>query len=235
MGSLLVGSITACHRDPGIVAANDDVVGRASSADKQGGKDDNDKGFSNKVKGEASPYVVGVWKFKPNPDPNKINEPLADTEFRFINPTALDDVTLEYAFFELDGSPCGCDRDSFPHNHTTVYTMLGELMTTSPPPLNLPVFTCTGTSGALKSIAFRNKGQKIFLDDALQVGFQTHAFGDVEESPLPDPNQGIFPNFLTGKRMTEAGLKGIPINNDDVREDIEKIHEECVSVNGPLM
>ena len=89
------------------------------------------------------------------------------------------------------------------------------------------------TSGALKSIAFTTKGQKIILGDAMQVGFQTHAFFDVEETPLPDPNNGIFPNFLTGKRMTEAGLQGVGLNDATI-DEIQNIHQQCVTVNGPL-
>jgi hypothetical protein len=225
---LLVASISACHRDPGIVPANDDIVGRASSADRAGGNNHDDDDKKQNTPGVSSPYVVGAWKFIA--DPNHPNEPKADTEFRFINPTNID-ATLEYAFFDLAGNFCGCDRDDFPPDHTTVYTMLGESLTMSP--TNMPVFTCPGTSGALKSIAFTNKGKKIILGDAMQVGFQTSAFFDVEETPLPDPNNNVFPNFITGKRMTEAGLQGVGLN-DATRDEIQNIHQQCVTVNGEL-
>jgi hypothetical protein len=178
---------------------------------------------------DSSPYVVGTWKFVANPDGGI---PSVDSEFRFINPTSLD-LTLEYAFFELDGVTfCGCDRDDLPPNKTTVYTMFGESMTT--PMIDAAafphVFTCTGTSGALKSIVFEHKGQKIFLDDALQVGLQTHAFGNIMELP-PDASPSF--NFLTGAVMTESDLSGIAIN-DATRTEIQAIHQHCVDVNGPL-
>ncbi len=166
----------------------------------------------------ATPFIVGVWKFVPN----GTGTPSVDTEFRFINPTKLT-VTLEYAFFELDGTFCGCDRDEFEPNKTTVYTMLDELLL--PPPIeNGPaVFSCKGTSGALKSIVFMNQGQQIFLDQASQVGFYTHAFGDIVETDTT----------FQGKVMTETDMVPVPIS-DVTRAEIRKIHEQCVTVNGPL-
>ncbi len=166
----------------------------------------------------SSPYIVGVWKFIPNS-----GSPSVDTEFRFINPTKLT-VTLEYAFFELDGTFCGCDRDEFQPNKTTIYTMADEAALAPPLPNGPPVFSCKGTSGALKSIVFLSRGQQIFLDEASQVGFQTHVFGDVVESDN---------SFLQGKVMTEAGMQPVPVN-EETREEIRKIHEQCVTVNGPL-
>ena len=168
---------------------------------------------------KSSPYVVGVWKFIPNQDQTK--PPNVDTEVRFINPTNLT-VTLEYAFFELDGTFCGCDRDTFQPNKTTIYTMADE-KALGLGPGGLPVFSCTGNSGALKSIVFLNHGQKIFLDQASQVGFTTHVFGDVMEGDN---------SFLTGKVMTEAGMVPVPIN-EEAREEIQKIHDLCTTVNGP--
>ncbi len=48
--------------------------------------------------GPSSPYIVGTWRFDPGG-----GTPTVDTEFRFVNPTPLA-VTLEYAFYELDGT-----------------------------------------------------------------------------------------------------------------------------------
>lgn len=166
----------------------------------------------------SSPFIVGTWKFVPN----GTNSPSVDTEFRFINPTRLT-VTLEYAFYELDGTFCGCDRDQFAPNKTTIYTMLAESLL--PPPITggPAVFSCKGTSGALKSIVFLTRGDHIFLDEASQVGFQTHAFGDLVETDTS----------LQGKVMTEAGMQSVPLN-EKTREEIRAIHEQCVTVNGPV-
>jgi hypothetical protein len=166
----------------------------------------------------SSPYIVGTWKFIPNGA-----TPSVDTEVRFINPTNLT-VTLEYAFFELDGTFCGCDRDVFEPNKTTIYTMADELALGSPLPGGPAVFSCKGNSGALKSIVFLSRGQQIFLDEASQVGFTTHVFGDIIEGDN---------SFLQGRVMTEAGMQPVPIN-EETREEIRKIHEQCVTVNGPL-
>jgi hypothetical protein len=172
--------------------------------------------------GDSSPYIVGVWKFSNNQNPT------IDTEFRFINPTHSQ-LTLEYAFFELDGTTfCGCDRDDFAPNQTTVYTMLQELNLPAPSPTSpFPkVFSCQGTSGALKAIVFKaEKGDRIRLDDALQVGFQTHAFGNLQEPPDVD--------FLLGSVQTETDMSGIGLN-DSTEEEIRQIHTQCDSVNGPL-
>jgi hypothetical protein len=171
--------------------------------------------------GQSTPFIVGTWKFVPSP--NQGGTPSVDTEFRFINPTKLT-VTLEYAFFNLDGSFCGCDRDQFQPNKTTIYTMLQEKQLAPPLQGGPPVFNCTDTSGALKSIVFLNEGQKIILDTASQVGFQTHAFGDIDETD---------PALLKGKVMTEAAMVPVPLS-DVTREEIRKIHELCVMVNGQL-
>jgi hypothetical protein len=134
-------------------------------------------------------------------------------------------LTLEYAFFELNGTFCGCDRDDFPPNQTTIYTMDQEFLLPPPLPGGPRVFTCNGTSGALKSIVFKNKGQAIFLDDAMQVGFQLHAFGNLI--------QGDQAAFLLGNVISESSMQGIGLN-DSTREEIRKIHEQCITVNGPL-
>lgn len=60
-----------------------------------------------------------------------------------------------------------------------------------------------------------------------RLGFQTQAFGEIVE---PDQN---FVTLFQGKIMTEAALQPVPID-DATRAEIAKIHEQCVSVNGPL-
>jgi hypothetical protein len=180
-----------------------------------GGSDDKEK---DRDRTPGTPFIVGTWKFVPN----GTSTPYVDTEFRFVNPTPFD-VTLEYAFFNLDGSFCGCDRDEFQPNKTTIYTMLQEKNLGSAIPGGPPVFSCSDTSGALKSIVFFHKGQDIFLGEASQVGFQTHAFGNLVEGDTS----------LTGAVMTEATMAPVVIN-DAAREEIKKIHDQCVMVNGPL-
>jgi hypothetical protein len=172
-----------------------------------------------KATGESSPFIVGVWKFVPTGN----ESPSVDTEFRFINPTDLT-LNIEYAFFELDGTFCGCDRDVMEPNKTVIYTVLQESQTPTPVPTSVisNLFSCKGTSGALKSIVFKNKGNDIFLDDATQVGFQTTAFAGIVES-----------NLFQGSVMTESGLKGIAVT-DATKGDIRRIHEQCVTVQGPL-
>ncbi|MFT3774949.1 MAG: hypothetical protein QM820_57105 [Minicystis sp.] len=231
-GSLvIVSSLAACKApaDPADIGSADDAAVRASRTnhpDDQG-HDDDGMGKPGEVEEVSSPYVVGVWKFIPNaacPD-----KPEADTEFRFINPT---DTTfnIEYAFFELDGTFCGCDRDTIDPNATVVYTILGE--SRAPTPVPIPgiskLFSCTGRSGALKSIFFRNVGQNIFLDGAEQVGFQTHGFGGVTEfgeSPEFD--------FIEAPVMTESPLMPVTINATTL-EEIRELHALCNSVQGPL-
>src|SRR5512139_3689588 len=90
--------------------------------------------------GGASPYIVGAWKLVCDPAVTTSCSPILDTEFRFINPTTLT-VTLEYAFFENDGTFCGCDRDSFEPNKTTVYTATQERNNTPS-----SFMTCKGNS-----------------------------------------------------------------------------------------
>ncbi len=94
-----------------------------------------------------------------------------------------------------------------------------------PPPVSggPAVFTCKGTSGALKSIVFQHQGDRISVDGASQVGFQTHAFGELVETDTT----------LQGKVMTEATMAPVPLTAQ-ARDEIRKIHEQCVTVNGPL-
>lgn len=181
-----------------------------------------------KVGADSSPFIVGVWKFIRGAYGGT---PTVDTEFRFINPTNLD-VTLEYAFFEADdGSFCGCDRDDLSPNKTTIYTVLGEAINAPAfPTPEIPFqFSCHGQSGALKAIVFKNKGQKILLDDTTQVGFQLHAFGGIVETP---DGQGNF-NFLQGNIMSESPMLGVAIS-DSTRDDVRMIHEDCTKILGPL-
>jgi hypothetical protein len=222
VGGLVLGSMAqlGCNN-----TVDKGSVGRMSSAlvptaaAAEHGNDDNEKGSNRSA--DSSPFVVGVWKFVNASDAGM---PTIDTEFRFINPTT-ESLTLEYAFFELNGSFCGCDRDDFPPNKTTEYTILDESQL-APPLQNGPrVFSCTGTSGALKSIVFKHNGQRILLDDGAQVGFQTHAFGSIVE--------GSQSAFLTGNMMTEAPLQGIALT-DSTQKEIRAIHAQCVTVNGPL-
>ena len=175
------------------------------------------------VASDSSPYIVGVWKFIQK-EKGKGHPVEVDTEVRFINPTDLT-VTLEYAFFELDGTFCGCDRDTFEPNKTTIYTMADELALGSPLGPGQPaVFSCKGNSGALKSIVFVNTPISLDnLGNASQVGFTTHVFGDVTEGAN---------SFLTGKVMTESGMQPVSINADTLAE-IQHIHDLCVTVNGP--
>lgn len=214
VATLMLGSMTAigCTKNQ----PSDESLATAAAAEKR----DNDKPAS----ADSSPYVIGAWRFVPNAAGAE-QTPVVDSEFRFINPTSLD-LTIEYAFFELDGATfCGCDRDDFPPNHTTIYTMQAEA--TSPNTGGNPkfpnLFNCTGTSGALKAIAFKAKGKRIILDDALQVGFQTTAFAGVNEN---------IPNLLAGSVVTESNLLGIGLNEATERE-IENIHELCANALPP--
>jgi hypothetical protein len=201
----------------GATGKNKEIIATAAAAEHG----DDDRGRRSSGSADSSPYVVGAWKFSL---PDKTKPPTIDTEFRFINPTR-EMLTLEYAFFENDGTFCGCDRDDFPPNKTTEYSMLDESKLDPPLAGGPRVFSCLGTSGSLKSIVFKHHDQRIRLDDGMQVGFQTHAFGNISEGPTSA--------FLTGTVMAEAPLQGVALN-ESTREDIRAIHEACVTVNGPL-
>lgn len=190
-------------------------IARLSDHEDDHGDDINKKKKDERrSKGESSPYVVGAWKFQEKEcDPydsskKKVN---ADTEFRFINPTKRD-LKLEFAFFETDGTFCGCDREEIDPNETVSRTVFQER--------ERGKFFCDGRSGALKAIVFKEKNGKLFLDDATQVGFQTHAFGDVQEP------EDYSSDFIVGNVMTEAGLEGVEIN-DATLDDIRFIHQKC--------
>jgi hypothetical protein len=67
---------------------------------------------------DSSPYLVGHWKL--NDSFSDFNSPppaiaTDNTEFVFLNPTSLT-LTLEYAFFDSQGTFCGCDRDTLKPN-----------------------------------------------------------------------------------------------------------------------
>lgn len=203
VGAAVTGLVVLCFSVPALAGGFPDDRGRERPEARER---------------RSTPFIIGTWKFVAN----GTDTPSVDTEFRFINPTPLT-VTLEYAFYELDGTFCGCDRDEFQPNKTTIYTMLAEALLPPPLPNGPAVFSCKGTSGALKSIVFLNQGHQIFLGDASQVGFQTHAFGNLVETDTS----------LQGAVMTEAMMAPVPID-DATREEIRTIHAQCVTVNGPL-
>jgi hypothetical protein len=182
---------------------------------------------------EDSPFIVGVWKFVPVTTVKKAQgTPQVDTEFRFINPTKLT-LYLEYAFFDLAGNFCGCDRDVLDPNKTAVYTVLGESQIPSPVTIsNIPnQFSCTGDSGALKAIVFTDvdsTSDTVIFGSARQVGFQTHVLGHIKELG-PAPNF----NFLQGDIMTTSEMKAISIDSTTAVE-INQIHKNCVTVQGPV-
>lgn len=207
-GAIVLGAIASLGCSKG--TDTNGVVASAMAAERHG---------ETKASADSSPFVVGVWKFVPGAG----GTPTIDTEFRFINPTTVT-ATLEYAFFELDGTFCGCDRDDFPPNHTTIYTILDETKETVKG-TTTPLFTCTGTSGALKSITFiPRKHDRISVDDTAQVGFQTHAFGGVVD---------LRDRTLTGSVMTEAPLQGIALSDSTLNE-VRAVHARCVEFLGPI-
>lgn len=172
------------------------------------------------VGSESSPLIIGEWKLVCNtsPCPTPVSNPIVDTEFRFVNPTRLN-ATLEYAFFENDGTFCGCDRDTFTPNKTTVYTVSGERNS------NPSLMTCKGNSGALKSIVFaKHEGDKILIDGATQTGFQTHLFRNI--------TMAADGSTFYADTMAEAGMKGVAITDQTLAE-ITAIHRACVNFLGP--
>jgi len=169
--------------------------------------------------GGSSPIIVGAWKLVC--DTSACMHPTVDTEFRFTNPSKLT-LTLEYAFFENDGTFCGCDRDTLQPNKTTVYTASGE-RNSSP-----SLMRCKGNSGALKSIVFaEHERNEITVGGAQQTGFQVHLFGNIQTGP---DGATSFANT-----MAEAGMNAIDITPITSAE-ITAIHNACVSFPpvGPL-
>ena len=170
--------------------------------------------------GESSPFIVGEWKLVCNSA--ACDSPMVDTEFRFVNPTKLT-VTLEYAFFENNGTFCGCDRDTLNPNQTTVYTASAERTNTP------PLMSCQGNSGALKSIVFIDRVlDQIVIGAATQTGFQTHLFGTI--TTFPDPLGGSG-NTSVATSMAEAGMNAVEINKAALVE-MEAIHQSCIKFLG---
>ena len=158
---------------------------------------------------DSSPYVVGHWRLDDSFKDLKTGPAITtdNTDIVFLNPTGLT-LTLEYAFFDPDGTFCGCDRDTLNPNGRTRYTMLGEkqgnLFSTTLCP--------TQTEGVLKSIVFTSADQ-IGKGDAVQAGVQIHIFGS---SP--------------GQR-SESNLQGVTINGSTLQE-MNDIHKQCVKFIG---
>ena len=158
---------------------------------------------------DLSPYVVGHWRLDDSFKDFKTGPAITtdNTDIVFLNPTSLT-LTLEYAFFDPDGTFCGCDRDTLNPNGRTRYTMLGEkqgnLFSTKLCP--------TQTEGVLKSIVFTSADQ-IGKGDAVQAGVQIHIFGSA-------PAQ-----------RSESNLQGVTINSTTVQE-MNSIHKQCVGFIG---
>ena len=148
---------------------------------------------------EASPYMMGEWFLADAFESPAVET--VDTVFSFLNPTPLH-LVLEYAFFQEDGTFCGCDIDELNPNGLVRYTMSGEKrdgFLACPDP--------KATHGPMKSIVLVQKGKWLFIDDALQIGFQTHLFPGGRE---------------------EAGMKAIPLTHRTF-EEIVQIHNNCKS------
>jgi hypothetical protein len=134
-----------------------------------------------------------------------------DTVFVFLNPTPLT-LVLEYAFFDSDGSFCGCDRDTLKPNGRVRYTMTGEQKGGQ--------FFCHGTptnaqtDGTMKTIVFIRatpassrvgSGDNLEVGDAVQAGYQIDVFA--------------------GGR-TQSDLNAVPLNNQTEVEMLA-IHNAC--------
>jgi hypothetical protein len=159
---------------------------------------------------DSGPYLVGHWKLNDSfADFNSPPPPIVtdNTEFVFINPTPLT-LTLEYAFFDSQGTFCGCDRDTLKPNGRTRYTMLAELQGGQ-----FSRTLCPGTNaanpqtdGVLKTIVFtKAEGADVDIGDAVQAGYQIDLFG-------------------TGR--TAADLKAVVLNTHTMAE-ITSIHRQC--------
>ena len=169
---------------------------------------------------DSSPYVVGHWRLN---DSFRDFTPgaaikTANTDFVFVNPTDLT-LTLEYAFFDPDGTFCGCDRDTLNPNGRTRYTMLGEkqakIFSTALCPKQ--------TEGELKSIVFTGVDNgNVVVGDALQAGIQIHIFASA---------QGEESDSNTPREKSESNLQGVTINAATTRE-MNNIHQQCVKFIG---
>ncbi|MGF6998361.1 hypothetical protein [Paraburkholderia sp. GAS32] len=160
---------------------------------------------------DSGPYLVGHWKL--NDSFTDFNSPPApivtdNTEFVFLNPTPLT-LTLEYAFFDSQGTFCGCDRDTLKPNGRTRYTMAGELLGGQ-----FSRRLCPGTNsanpqtdGVMKTIVFtKSNGDDVEVGDAVEAGYQIDVFGS---------------------SRTEADLKAVVLNHHTT-DEITSIHRQCV-------
>lgn len=158
---------------------------------------------------DSGPYLVGHWKL--NDKFTDVKNPATqisteNTEFVFLNPTPLK-LTLEYAFFDGQGTFCGCDRDTLQPNGRTRYTMLGELAGGQFSRALCP----TQTDGVMKTIVFKPIINSNFdIGNAVQAGYQID---------------------LSGGSRTEAGLKAVVLNPDTMSE-ITSLHQQCVKFIG---
>ncbi|NPT56343.1 hypothetical protein [Paraburkholderia elongata] len=161
---------------------------------------------------DSGPYLVGHWKLNDSfTDFNNPPSPIVtdNTEFVFLNPTPLT-LTLEYAFFDSQGTFCGCDRDTLKPNGRTRYTMLGELQGGQ-----FSRTLCPGTNtanpqtdGVMKTIVFTKAdadGDNVDVGDAVEAGYQIDLFG-------------------SGR--TESDLKAVILNHHTTAE-ITSIHRQC--------
>jgi hypothetical protein len=159
---------------------------------------------------DTSPYIIGHWKFSDSFQDFTPGAPLVtdNTDFSFLNPTDLT-LTLEYAFFALDGTFCGCDRDTLKPNGRTRYTMLGEKQGSQFSTTLCP----TQTEGELKSIVFTSEDKhmgRIEIGDAVQGGVQIHIFGN---------------------NRSESNMQGVTVNRTTMRE-MNEIHAQCTKFIG---
>lgn len=156
---------------------------------------------------DSGPYLVGHWKLHDSFTDGGPPIVTDNTEFVFLNPTPLT-LTLEYAFFDSDGTFCGCDRDTLKPNGRTRYTMIGEQMGGQ-----FSTALCHGTptnaqtDGIMKTIVFTKAkpNGSVEIDDAVEAGYQID----------------VFP----GGR-TESDLKAVDLN-DETEAEIQKIHNAC--------
>ncbi len=159
---------------------------------------------------DSSPYLIGHWMLNDHfSDFKSTGATIAteDTEFVFLNPTQHI-LTLEYAFFDENGTFCGCDRDTLQPNGRTRYTMLAEQQGGFLSRKLCP----TQTDGTMKTIVFQNGGQPTFPPGGeLQAGYQITLF--------------------KGNGRTESPLLAVPINGVTFVEE-QTIHAHCVSVLG---
>ncbi|QCP48281.1 hypothetical protein FAZ95_03200 [Trinickia violacea] len=161
---------------------------------------------------DSGPYLVGHWKLDDSfsdfkPPSSAITT--ANTEFVFINPTSLT-LALEYAFFDSQGTFCGCDHDTLKPNGRVRYTMLGELQGGQFSRKLCPGTNATNpqTDGVMKTIVFTSgSANTVYVGDAVQAGYQIDLFG--------------------GGR-TEADLKAVVLNQN-TQNEINSIHQQCAA------